>query len=208
MTRLFIIRHGNTFGPDDIPTRVGALTDLPLVQSGITQAKSIGAHFKEQGISPDYVVTSELQRTKQTADYILKELGSKVTPEERSIFNEINYGPDENKPEKDVIARIGSKALELWDKEGIVPQGWEFDPDEAISNWQRFGTDIVRSHSGQTVMVVTSNGIARFAPHLLQDFKAFSVEYSIKLRTGSFAEMIYHKGAWHVQSWNVRPPVE
>ena len=33
-TRLVVARHGNTFGPKDVVTRVGGRTDLPLVASG------------------------------------------------------------------------------------------------------------------------------------------------------------------------------
>ncbi len=50
MTTLIIARHGNTFGPEDTPTRVGAHTDLPLVKSGQEQARKIGAWLKEQNI--------------------------------------------------------------------------------------------------------------------------------------------------------------
>ncbi len=42
MTKLIIIRHGNTFNPDQTPLRVGAGTDIPLVTSGREQAKNIG----------------------------------------------------------------------------------------------------------------------------------------------------------------------
>ena len=44
MTTLIIARHGNTFDKGDIPTRVGARTDLPLVEKGRAQAKALVAH--------------------------------------------------------------------------------------------------------------------------------------------------------------------
>ena len=55
MKTLIIARHGNTFGPGDTPTRVGARTDLPLVESGKAQAKALGLHFLENGLVPDVV---------------------------------------------------------------------------------------------------------------------------------------------------------
>ncbi|MFZ4686424.1 MAG: histidine phosphatase family protein [Hyphomonadaceae bacterium] len=37
-TRIFIVRHGNTFDKGDVVTRVGGRTDLPLSTSGSAQA--------------------------------------------------------------------------------------------------------------------------------------------------------------------------
>ena len=68
MTTLIIARHGNTFGPDVTPTRIGARTDLPLVESGQTQGEKLGAWLKENEVYPEVVYSSELQRTKQTAE--------------------------------------------------------------------------------------------------------------------------------------------
>ena len=48
MKRLIIARHGNTFRPGETPTRVGAGTDLPLVEE--TRARSIGRYLKDKGL--------------------------------------------------------------------------------------------------------------------------------------------------------------
>ncbi len=47
MARLIILRHGNTFDTGDIPTRVGAHTDLSLSVSGRMQADALAAHFRD-----------------------------------------------------------------------------------------------------------------------------------------------------------------
>ena len=52
MTTLIIARHGNTFGPEDTPTRVGARTDVPLVGSGLEQGRALGRWLKAQGLRP------------------------------------------------------------------------------------------------------------------------------------------------------------
>jgi len=107
MTTLIIARHGNTFTPDETPTRVGMRTDLPLVGKGWLQARAMGKHLKENDLIPDVVYSSALKRTRETADIALKEIGVHLPIYALDIFNEIDYGPDENKPEADVIARIG-----------------------------------------------------------------------------------------------------
>ncbi len=205
MTTLIIARHGNTFGPDEVPTRVGARTDLPLVDSGREQARKIGVWLRDHKKIPDVVYTSELQRTQETAKIAIKESGVSNPVYTLDIFNEIDYGPDENKPEDDVIARIGEEAIRNWDEKVIVPDGWKADPQAIIQNWQSFA-DQVRAHDDdETVLVVTSNGIARFAPHILGDFEDFAANHKIKLSTGALAVFTFRDGVWKAEEWNLKP---
>ena len=45
--KLVIVRHGNTFRAGETPTRVGARTDLPLVEE--ERARSAGRYLREKG---------------------------------------------------------------------------------------------------------------------------------------------------------------
>lgn len=205
MTMLIIARHGNTFAPGQTPRRVGAHTDLPLVESGHEQARRIGKYISQNNILPDIVYTSYLQRTIQTAAGALDAAGHNVPIQHSEIFNEIDYGPDENQTEDLVKARIGEQALINWDRHGILPQGWSPDPADIIASWQTFGEQIRTDHPGQTILVVTSNGIARFAPHLTGDFEHFAQTHAIKLATGALGVLTSEGGHWTVQGWNIRP---
>lgn len=206
MTTLIIARHGNTFDKGDTPTRVGAHTDLPLVEKGEEQARKIGRYLKEHRLIPDVVYSSKLQRTSQTAKIAVKETGVTNPVFELDIFNEIDYGPDENKTEEDVIARIGEKAIQDWDDHAKVPDGWEVDPDEIIKNWHQFADQICAFDDNETVLVVTSNGIARFAPHITGDFDDFLKNHNIKLSTGAIAILKHNRDSgWCVEAWNVKP---
>lgn len=202
MTKLIIARHGNTFNPGDTPTRVGARTDLPLVTSGLEQAQKINQWLCDQNITPDKAFCSELQRTRQTAEIALDGITQPQEIVTHPIFNEIDYGPDENKPEKDVIARIGQGAIDEWDQQAIVPTGWQFDPTECIENWRHFAAQIEQYHC---VFVVTSNGIARFAPYLTGDFDGFAQSHAIKLSTGSLGILEHRNNTWHITTWNLKP---
>ncbi len=204
MTTLIIARHGNTFGPSDTPTRVGARTDLPLVESGQEQARKIGKYLSENRLIPDAVYTSSLKRTIETADIAIKESGVSNPIYQLDIFNEVDYGPDENKTEDEVIARIGAQAIADWDEKAIVPDGWIVDPDEIIQNWKKFEDQIRAFDDNETVLVVTSNGIARFAPYITSDFEGFSAKHNIKLSTGALAILKYVDDAWVVQDWNLK----
>ena len=204
MTQLIIARHGNTFNADDTPTRVGARTDLPLVESGRTQALRLGAYLKAQNLIPEITYSSQLKRTIETAEIALSQTGFPQPVYPLDIFNEIDYGVDENKTEDKVIARIGATAIKDWDEKAIVPQGWDFNPDECIKNWKNFAAHIV-SDAQDVILVVTSNGIARFAPYLTDNFQDFAANHKIKLSTGALGILEYTNGHWVIKDWNIKP---
>ena len=205
MTTLIIARHGNTFSPDNTPTRVGARTDLPLVEKGEEQARAIGNYLKENRLIPDVVYSSNLQRTYDTARIAIKESGVTNPIYQLDIFNEIDYGPDENQPEDKVIARIGEQAIKDWDERAIVPESWQVDPEQIIKNWTLFADQICAHDDNETVLVVTSNGIARFAPHITGDFDSFTAQHNIKLSTGAIGILKHENSRWTVQGWNIKP---
>ncbi len=207
-TTLIIARHGNTFGPGDTPTRVGAHTDLDLVESGLKQGRMIGQYLKGNNKVPDVVFSGALKRARQTAEQACEEMGidnESIIVEE--LFNEIDYGPDENKTEDVVIARIGQEAIDLWNDKAVVPDGWKVDPEALIETWQSFAERCEKDFPGQVILVVTSNGIARFAPCLTGDFDAFTKEHKIKISTGALCFFNKTKGKdyWTCDSWNLRP---
>ncbi len=204
MTTLILCRHGNTFAPGETPRRVGARTDLPLSDSGRDQAEKIGAWLKDQNLKPQMTYTSELTRTIETARIALKHAGLATTTYALKLFNEIDYGVDENQPEDAVLARLGQDALAAWDERAVVPPGWHFDPAATINGWRDFATHIVADEQ-ECVMVVTSNGIARFAPHITGDFDGFTKTHGIKMATGTVSVFTFEYGLWHVASWNKRP---
>lgn len=206
MTTLIIARHGNTFGAGETPTRVGARTDLPLVEKGEEQARALGRYLRDHKLIPDVVYSSKLQRTIQTAKLAIKESGVSNPVFELEIFNEIDYGPDENQPEDKVIARIGAQAIKDWDEKAIVPEGWLADPQAMIRNWIDFADQISAHDDNETVLVVTSNGTARFAPYITGDFESFARDFDIKLATGALAILKHdHTSGWRVESWNIKP---
>lgn len=206
ITKLLIARHGNTFAPGDIVRRVGT-TDLPLVESGLQQGRNLGVYLKDHDLIPDVVFTSELRRAVQTAEEAIGAMQQSIPIKTLSIFNEIDYGIDENQPEENVISRIGAEALKAWELSAVVPSGWLVNPEEIIQNWKLFATNLLKEFSGKTILVVTSNGIARFAPYLTGDFEAFRAQHSIKISTGSVCVFTAQEQGlvWQCQQWNIKP---
>ena len=204
-TRLVLGRHGNTFGPLDTPTRVGARTDLPLVESGQEQAKWLGVYLRHRHLQPHVVFSARLQRSYETARLALEVLGCHVPIIMDAMFDEIDYGPDENKTDAEVVARIGRQALADWDTHGKVPDGWQVQPETIMQNWLTFGERCRRDWSGKTTLVVTSNGIARFAPRLIGVLEEFAQTHGLKMATGAVSVFRADPSYWVVEAWNVRP---
>ncbi len=201
-TTLIIARHGNTFEAEQVPTRVGARTDLPLVSSGEEQALRLGHALKNSGLIPNRVFTSTLQRTITTARLVCVAMACDVVHEPAAYFDEIDYGPDENRPDSDVVARIGAESLKAWDKDGTMPEGWSPRPEKIIQNWKDFLLRVQNEFKGQQVLVVTSNGVARFAAACTVN----GADFPLKLATGCYG-VITSEGhnIWRMQEWNTQP---
>ncbi len=204
-TRIIIARHGNTFTKDQTPLRVGARTDLPLVET--ERGANIGKYLKMRGLIPAVVFAAPLKRTTETARLAIAALDKDIPLKSDARFTEIDYGPDEAKTEDDVIARIGQEAMDKWNAEAIVPEGWNVSVDSIVQAWKDFAAEIERDYKDKTVMLVSSNGIIRFAPHLTGDFKKFTEEYNIKVGTGGVCILEKEDGDkhWTVVDWGIKP---
>lgn len=203
--KLIIARHGNTFEPDEIPRRVGLRSDLDLVSKGHEQGKKLGEFLKANNLVPDVVYTSQLKRTMQTAADAIAAMGVTRALNRIDLFNEIDYGPDENHTEDMVAERIGAAAYNAWEQKGIMPPDWSPQPDIIRKNWQNFAKHCQTAHDGQTVLVVTSNGIARFAPDIANNADDVIADGNRKMGTGNVSMFEGDAGIWLLVRWNHRP---
>lgn len=198
--RIIIARHGNTFQPDEVPRRVGSRTDIPLVASGRDQAMRMGEYLRNYNLFPSRVIAANLVRTRETA----KLACDIMYPELDDRFNEIDYGVDENKTEAEVLDRIGQPAMDLWNKKALPPAGWNVDSARLIQSWKDFA-DSILGREAENVLLVTSNGVARFAPFITDDYDLFAAQHPIKLATGALGILEHINNSWEVQGWNIRP---
>ena len=196
MRRIFIIRHGNTFESGATACRIGAGTDLPLVESGRAQADRLGEWFAAQGLPIRALHSGPLQRARETAARIAAAVGH-ASDGTLPWLDEVDHGPDEGRPEAEVLARIGAQALADWDERGIAPDGWIVDAGARIAAWR----DWFANEGEGVELLVTSNGAARFALLALRLPLG-----SLKLRTGAFGEIaVDGQGAITLRRWDERP---
>lgn len=209
MRTLILARHGNTFHHGETPRRVGARTDLPLVED--ERARAIGRYLRDHQWIPDRVLAAPLLRTTQTAQWAIEEMGIARTLQLAPQFCEIDYGPDENQPEPAVVARIGQVAIDAWNREAIVPAGWNVDVAGILRAWREMARSVAMD---ERVLLVTSNGILRFAPCILQsdtrqsdgvEFVEFAARYGLKVATGGVCVFTDDGNGWTCLEWNVRP---
>ena len=203
MAEIVICRHGNTFDPGETVTRVGGRTDLPLSKSGRAQAEALAANFAHAPIDRAYC--SPLRRTTMTLHAVLAAQAAPPPVETRAFLTELDYGEDENRPEAEVVARIGQQALHLWESKAVLPSGWRLDIPGLVGAWRDFLAE-QRALPGRT-MVMTSNGVARFVFAALGENLAERAPDapSIKLKTGAYGVLRPGADSYDVAAWNVRP---
>lgn len=223
MKTLIIARHGNTFRKGETPTRVGSRTDLELVEE--ERGRGIGLYLKKRGLVPTRILAAPLKRTLGTAALAAEAAGCTCPVEPDHRFIEVDYGPDENKTEEEVKARLGAvsalaegmspsdmteaeldargaEIIERWNTKAIVPDGWKVDVQQICSNWQDLAAEV---RDGETLLCVSSNGTIRFAPVITGDYDAFCAENDIKVATGGVCIFTSEDGlTWHCEEWGVK----
>ena len=203
--RLIIVRHGNTFGPGEPPRRIGARTNLPLVESGREQARALGRWFAAEKIHFAAALSAPLQRAHETAAIILEQQLSPPTLQIADWLAEIDHGPDEGQPEEAVLARIGRDALTAWDEQAVPPPDWIIDAPCRIAAWRAFFED-QRPITECNMLLVTSNGAARFALMANEAVKRQAQALpSLKLRTGAWGCINVSRDGLALDGWDRRP---
>lgn len=204
-TRITIVRHGNTFLQNEVPRRIGRSTDIPLVEKGRQQALALADFFRSEPIRFDQVLVSPLQRTRETAALIISDYHQPPPVMTCEWLAEVDHGPDENQSEETIIARIGTAALSAWEKQAVPPPGWRVDSEARLTAWRTlFAADA--DGAPRDILVVTSNGAARFA--LMATDALWEQAHMLphlKLRTGAWGRIVVMDGRVSLEAWNQLP---
>jgi alpha-ribazole phosphatase len=150
--RLLLVRHGATF--NNIEARYTGQSDVELSPSGEHQARLLGERLAGEAL--DVIVTSDLRRTRATAQAIAQYHDLPVW--EDSDLREFALGSWEELPYAEVKARDAA-LLERWrsDPENNAPPGGETGAQvrerllRALERWQKTypkGTVVWVTHGG------------------------------------------------------------
>jgi probable phosphoglycerate mutase len=202
-SEIVFARHGNTFAPGDKVVWVGRRSDLPLVARGLEQAHEAAAALKRMDLVPTSVVCASLKRTRGFAEIVCRDLGL-AEPRIDPRLNEIDYGAWEGLSTEEIAERTGSTAdIEAWQKRDVWPAdaGWATTRDEIEGALSGLLAGLAAGEGGARPLVVSSNGILRFAPAAL----AAPAEGPLQLKTGALGCVERREAAWKVRFWGLSP---
>lgn len=146
MTNFFLVRHGETDW--NLAGRIQGATDIPLNDTGRTQAKATGV--KMQGRKWDIIVSSPLSRALETASIIAAQIGM---PEPTPVMDivERNYGEAEG--------MTGPELEAFYPNETPVP-GRESRPEVQVRVLAAMHR-LAKEYPGKNVVVVAHGGVIR-----------------------------------------------
>ena len=115
MSILILMRHGQSIW--NLQNRFTGGIDVPLTRKGIKQAKKAGKELKKMDISVDYVYSSKLSRSIETARCVMNNL--ELTSKNKQItkvsaLNERDYGDLSGKYKEELVKIYGEKKVLEW----------------------------------------------------------------------------------------------
>ena len=175
----YIVRHGETEW--NAIRRIQGHLDSSLTENGKNQAKETREKLKK--ISFDAVYSSDLLRTKQTAEILVLEKNLKIMT--TKALRERTFGEYDGmmgKEYEEKIRNLLGKYNKLSDEEKRkfkFAKGYESD-DELMSRFITFLREVAVAYRGKTILIVTHSGNLRlfldklgFAKYEILNYKTF-----------------------------------
>lgn len=184
MTKLFLIRHGETIW--NIERRYQGQKDSPLSEEGIRQGQITGRFLAERKV--DAVYSSDLSRAVKTAEAIAHHHG--LTPELDPRIREMSFGVWEGMT-RDEIKQTFPDVFYARYKDSMntrIPGG-EL-PHEVVERFQGFLNELVKTHQNETVVVVSHGGSLRFVIASLLHIP-LEKSYCLHLSNAGISELLY-----------------
>jgi len=145
---IYLVRHGQTDW--NVEKRLMGLTDIPLNEFGITQAKSLGKEASQLKI--DHIFSSDLLRAKETAEIINKFIDVEISLDER--LREFNYGVIEGR----ILKEISS---ECWNQFHFHPEQLGAESFKSVYNRIKDFFGNLAKKNLSNVLIVTHGGTLR-----------------------------------------------
>jgi 2,3-bisphosphoglycerate-dependent phosphoglycerate mutase len=117
---LILLRHGQSdWNQKNLFT---GWVDVPLSETGVTEAKRAGELLAESGLKPTILYTSVLNRAIQTANLALEVADRQWIPVKRSWrLNERHYGALQGKDKAQTLEEYGPEKFQIWRRSFDVP---------------------------------------------------------------------------------------
>lgn len=196
MLQVYLVRHGETEW--NAARRIQGQSDSPLTEKGVFQAKQIAERVRNEGIT--HVISSDLGRTKRTAQIIADACGCEITTDPR--LRELHMGVLETRE----LDKLSSKE-EAWRKqmvdgtpEGRIPDGETMS--ELAARMHEALNSCLNLPEGSKPLLV-SHGIALGClVSTLLGLPAHA-ERRLRLRNCSLSRVDHQQSAWLANGWVV-----
>lgn len=148
--KIYFARHGQTQW--NVDNRITGVTDIPLTQVGIEQAKQLAEKAKDYPI--DVIIASPLMRARDTAQYVADEKNLPVHIDER--LKEHNFGTLEgtDRRSETFIEHKKNLAVRFPDGESSV---------QVMHRVYSLIEEIKQKYAGKNVLCVCHGGVCRAA---------------------------------------------
>jgi len=126
--KLILLRHGQSIW--NLENLFTGWTDVGLTKDGEEEARKAGRLMVEEGLKPDIMFTSVLERATATADLALEEAGWTDIPTKRNWrLNERHYGDLQGLNKKETAEKHGDEQVLMW-RRSYDTRPPALDPDD------------------------------------------------------------------------------
>lgn len=177
-TTIYLLRHGEVANPKQI--EYSRLAGFPMTQTGRQQVQVTAQKFLSLGIEPCLIVTSPLERARETAQIVSQILGNApIKVDER--LTEWDQGPWEGKPSEEFYKNSGYYAVPI-KMEGLEPHDQAADRVISIIN------ELVTDCAGKPSLIVSHRESMASAILKLQG-KDYSTIHNLPMHVASVLEL-------------------
>ncbi|PHM37032.1 2,3-diphosphoglycerate-dependent phosphoglycerate mutase GpmB [Xenorhabdus innexi] len=196
MLQVYLVRHGETEW--NLARRIQGQSDSPLTETGRRQALLVAHKVKSESIT--HVITSDLGRTRQTAEIIAQACGCEVILEPR--LREINMGVLENRELSSLTQEEETWRKSLVDgtPNGRIPEG---ESMSELAERMRAALESCRDLPVGSRPLLVSHGMALVS--LVCSILGLppNSERRLRLRNCSISRVDYQDSPWLASGWIV-----
>lgn len=196
MLQVYLVRHGETEW--NVARRIQGQSDSPLTATGKLQAQQVAKRVKSEGIT--HIITSDMGRTRETAQIIADECGCEIITEPR--LRELNMGVLEQRKIESLTPEEEQWRKSLIDgtQGGRIPEG---ESMEELYSRMFAALNSCRELPKGSRPLLVSHGIAlsTLVSRIL-GVPAYS-ERRLRLRNCSLSRVDYQNSPWLASGWIV-----
>lgn len=194
VTRLFVIRHGETAW--NLATRIQGHIDIPLNDKGRWQAERLAEALQDEGI--DAIYSSDLLRAQHTASAVAQAIGQPLILDE--ALRERHFGRLEGLTQEEVAALWPDEARRWRQRDPAYgPEGGETLQafyDRSVGAMTRLASQ----HPGQTIALVAHGGVLDCF-YRAANRVAVDVPRSWKVTNASINRLLYSPEGFSMIGW-------